>query len=343
MRSAAHNHRIPDIPAQPKLLDRIRIEIRRRQMAIRTEEIYVDWAERYIRFHRLRHPLELTERDVEAFLTYLAVHENVAKSTQNQAFNALVFLYKKVLKRPLGEIDAARAKKGPNLPIVLNPDEIERLFRQLDGVPRIVATLLYGSGLRLLEALRLRPQDLDFTRHQITVRAGKGDKQRFTMLPQHLVPSLRQHIDGVKRQHDADLRLGHGEVYLPHALERKYPNAAKEWGWQYIFPSAKVSVDPRSGHRRRHHLSESTIQKNVKRAVRASGVNGRAGCHTLRHSFATQVLRNGYDIRTLQALLGHASVKTTQIYTHVLECNGLAVRSPFDTLAIPSESHESRS
>jgi integron integrase len=301
-------------------------------MSIRTEDAYVHWTKRYVLFHGRRHPLDLGESEVEAFLTDLAVNRKVSRSTQNQAFNALRFLYGNVLRRPLAEIDAARARKRPNLPTVLSPDEVERLFRQLDGVPKVVASLLYGSGLRLLEALRLRVQDLDFHHCQLRIRVAKGEKQRFTMLPRRLEPTLRRHLAEVKSQHDADLRLGNGDVYLPHALERKYPNAGREWCWQYVFPSGQLSTDPRSGKRRRHHLSESAIQKAVKRAVRASGINGRAGCHTFRHSFATHLLQNGYDIRTVQELLGHSSVKTTMIYTHVLKHGGLAVRSPFDSL-----------
>ncbi|HVS64394.1 MAG TPA: integron integrase [Thermoanaerobaculia bacterium] len=276
--------------------------------------------------------MALDEADVEALLTDLAVNRKVSRSTQNHAFNALRFLYGNVLRRPLSEIDAARARKRPSLPTVLGPEEVERLFRQLDGVTKMVASILYGSGLRLLEALRLRVQDLDFHHRQLRVRAAKGEKQRFTILPQRLEPVLRRHLREVKRQHETDLRLGNGEVYLPHALERKYPNAGKEWCWQYVFPSGQLSTDPRSRRRRRHHLNESTIQKAVKRAVRASGIEGRAGCHTLRHSFATHLLQSGYDIRTVQELLGHSSVKTTMIYTHVLKLGGLAVRSPFDSL-----------
>jgi integron integrase len=320
------------------LLDRVRLEARRRHMSIRTEDAYTQWTKRYVLFHDRRHPMDLGESDVEEFLTDLAVNRNVSRSTQNQAFHALRFLYDQVLRRPLGEIEAGRAKRRPNLPTVLSPPEVGRLFGQLDGVPKLVASLLYGSGLRLLEALRLRVQDIDFAQRQLRVRAAKGDKQRLTMLSQHLEPELRRHLAEVKRRHDADLRLGQGEVYLPHAIERKYRNAGREWCWQYVFPSERISTDPRSGERRRHHLSESSIQKAVKRAVRASGISGRAGCHTLRHSFATHLLQNGYDIRTVQELLGHSSVKTTMIYTHVLQCGGLAVRSPFDMLPVADES-----
>jgi integron integrase len=323
--------------APARLLDRVRVEIRRRHMSLRSEEAYVGWIRRFVLFHGKRHPLDLGEQHVEAYLTHLAVDRGVSKSTQNQAFNALLFLYDRVLQRPLARIDAARAKTRPTLPTVLSTEEVFLLFRQLEGVPWLVASLLYGSGLRLLEALRLRVQDLDFHQQQVRVRAAKGDKQRITMLPRHVEPALRRHLAEVQRRHEADIRIGGGDVYLPNALERKYPNAPREWCWQYVFPSGSLSTDPRSGKRRRHHLAESTIQKAVKRAVRGTGIAARAGCHTLRHSFATHLLQNGYDIRTVQELLGHSSVKTTMIYTHVLQRGGLAVRSPFDMLPTPTD------
>jgi integron integrase len=317
--------------AQPKLLDRLRHAIRLRHYSIRTEEAYVNWARRFIVFHNKRHPDDMGPAEVGAFLTHLAVDGKVAASTQNQALNAIVFLYRDVLRRELGSVqEVVRAKRPPKLPVVLTVSEVKQVLEQLDGTTRLMAGLLYGSGLRLMECLRLRVKDVDFTYRQITVRDGKGAKDRVTMLPESLMAPLQAHLARVEALHQADLAAGRGDVYLPFALARKYPNASREWGWQYVFPAVKPSVDPRSGAFRRHHAAESVLQRAVKTAVRASGVNKPANCHTFRHSFATHLLANGSDIRTVQELLGHQDVSTTMIYTHVLNRGGQGVKSPLD-------------
>jgi integron integrase len=273
------------------------------------------------------------EQEVTSFLTYLAVNRHVSASTQNQALAALLFLYKEVLKQPLDWLDnIQRAKKPERLPLVFTRDEVRAVLAHLDGSKKIVTTLLYGAGLRLLEALRLRVKDIDFGYHQIIVRDGKGQQDRVTMLPASLEAPLKEHLTKVRTLHDLDLREGYGEVYLPDALARKYPNAGREWGWQYVFPAVKRSVDPRSDAVRRHHIPESVIQKSVKAAVRKAGIAKPGSCHTFRHSFATHLLENGYDIRTVQELLGHKDVSTTMIYTHVLNAGGRGVRSPIDSL-----------
>jgi len=314
-----------------KLLDQVRETIRLKHYSIRTEEAYVNWIKRYILFHNKRHPREMGRPEIEAFLTHLAVSENVAASTQNQALNALLFLYREVLQQDLDlPIHAVRAKRPKHLPTVLTREEVRRVLAQLSGTHRLMAQLLYGSGLRLMECVRLRVKDVDFAQHQIIVRDGKGMQDRVTMLPDSLVTPLQEHLQRVKRLHDEDLARGYGSVYLPFALERKYPNAHREWIWQYVFPSDRLSRDPRSGIVRRHHISESSLQKAVKQAGRLAGINKRVTCHTFRHSFATHLLESGYDIRTVQELLGHKDVKTTMIYTHVLQRGGLAVRSPLD-------------
>lgn len=311
------------------LLGEVRAALRTRHYSIRTERTYVHWIKRFIYFHELRHPLEMGEPEVAGFLTHLAVQGKVAASTQNQALNALVFLYKNVLKRPLGDITGAvRAKRPERLPVVLTQDEVRRLFRHLNGVPWLVACLLYGSGLRIMEAVRLRVKDIEFARCAIIVRDGKGAKDRVVTLPDEVVEPLQSHLAWARTVHEKDLSAGLGEVYLPHALARKYPKAAGEWGWQYVFPSRLTSSDPRSGTERRHHMNESAVQKAVKQAVRDAGIEKPATCHTLRHSFATHLLERGMDIRTVQEQLGHKDVRTTQIYTHVLERGGLAVKSP---------------
>ena len=269
--------------------------------------------------------------EIEAFLTHLAVKENVAASTQNQALAALLFLYREVLNKDLdGPIDAMRAKRPKRLPTVLTKEEVSKVIGFLSGTNQLMVKLLYGSGLRLMECVRLRVKDVDFAQRQIIVRDGKGMKDRVTMLPDVLIPPLQEHLRHVKRIHDDDLAKGYGSVYLPFALERKYPNANREWIWQYVFPAYKRSTDPRSGAIRRHHIHESGLQKAVKRAAKLAGINKRVTCHTFRHSFATHLLENGYDIRTVQELLGHKDVRTTMIYTHVLKRGGLAVRSPLD-------------
>lgn len=270
--------------------------------------------------------------EVRAFLSYLAQHEHVSASTQNQALNALVFLYKHVLQKELGAIDAVRARRPKRLPVVLTQNEVAAILTFLSGPKAIMATLLYGSGLRLMECLRLRVKDIDIQMRQITVRDGKGFKDRMTVLPDSVIPALRNHLGRMKALHQVFLKRGHGEVELPYALERKYPNAKHEWRWQYVFPAKNVSTDPRSGTRRRHHVHESTLQRAVKEAVRLAGINKHAGCHTFRHSFATHLLESGSDIRTVQELLGHKDVKTTMVYTHVMNRPGIHVKSPADSL-----------
>ena len=317
-------------------LEQVRNAIRVRHYSIRTEEAYLGWVKRFILFHGKRHPRDMGEAEVGAFLTHLAVQGRVAAATQNQALNALVFLYKAVLERPLADIDGVvRAKKPQRLPVVLTPEEVRSVLRHLSGAHWLVACLLYGSGLRLMEAVRLRVKDLDFDHRAILVRDGKGAKDRVVTLPDSLITPLRQHLEHVRLLHDKDLADGLGAVYLPFALERKYPRAPREWHWQYVFPSASRSVDPRSGIERRHHLDESSIQKAVRGAVRKAGVQKPASCHTLRHSFATHLLERGMDIRTVQEQLGHRDVRTTQIYTHVLQRGASAVISPLNALLGP--------
>lgn len=316
---------------QPKLLDRVRIAIRLKNYSIRTEEAYVAWVERYIRFHKLRHPLEMGASEIEAFLAYLAVEGNVAASTQNQALCALLFLYKHVLDQELpAKINVLWAKKPERLPTVLTRQEVWQIIDKLSGVHHLMATLLYGTGMRLMECIRLRVKDVDFGQNLILIRDAKGDKDRITMLPESTHEPLQKQLAWAKTLHDHDLAQGYGMVYLPDALERKYPNANKEWGWQYVFPADKYSVDPRSDVKRRHHYHENSLQKSVKQATLQTGITKHVTCHTFRHSFATHLLEDGYDIRTVQELLGHSDVSTTQIYTHVLNRGGLAVRSPAD-------------
>lgn len=316
---------------KPKLLDLVRDTIRRKHYSIRTEQSYVDWVRRFILFHNKRHPSDMREPEVNAFLTHLARDAGVSASTQNQALSALLFLYKEVLKEKIGWLgDVERAKKPTRLPVVLTPDEVRRLFRHLSGMPRLMAGLLYGSGLRLMECIRLRVKDVDFGYARITVRDPKGGRERLTMLPVNLANGLERHLRKIKVQHDQDLADGFGSVHLPYALARKYPKAEYEWGWQYVFPSSRISVDPRSGKKHRHHTAEGLLQSAVKNAVRAAAINKPASCHTLRHSFATHLLERGYDIRTVQELLGHKDVSTTMIYTHVLNRPGLGGKSPLD-------------
>ena len=314
-----------------KLLERVRDVIRLKHYSWRTERTYCDWIERFIRFHRMRHPSEMGAAEVGEFLTHLARDGHVAASTQNQALSALLFLYKQVLKEEIGWLeDVERAKKSTRLPVVLTHDEVHKVFAHLHGTPRLMAGLLYGSGLRLMECVRLRVKDVDFSYARITVRDGKGGKDRVTMLPVNLASALERHLAKAKMQHEEDLAEGFGEVYLPDALERKYRGAARSWVWQFVFPSSRIAPDPRSGVLRRHHVDENVLQVAVKRAVGESGINKPASCHTLRHSFATHLLENGYDIRTVQELLGHKDVSTTMIYTHVLSQPGIGVTSPLD-------------
>lgn len=322
---------------QPKLLDEVRNVLRLHHYSIHTERSYVDWIVRFVRFHDMhsREDLFPPEPKIEAFLTDLAVRGNVAPSTQNQAMNALVFLYKRVLKHALpGSIDAVRAPKKVTVPVVMTREEVAAVLSLMDGTAQLVAKLLYGSGLRIMEAVRLRVQDIDYQMKQLTVRAGKGDKDRFTTFPASLAPLLQNHLAGVKTLHQQDLAQRHGDVYLPYALARKYPSAAKEWGWQYVFPARTLSVDPRSGLTRRHHLDPSIVNKAIKAAVRRAGLTKHISAHTFRHSFATHLLQRGIDIRTIQQLLGHHDVATTMIYTHVLQQGGQGVPSPLDDLSV---------
>jgi integron integrase len=318
---------------KPRLLDQMREQIRLKHYSIRTERVYCEWVKRYVRFHNYRHPVEMGAPEVEAFLSDLAVRRDVAASTQNQALAAILFLYKEVLKQDLpwlGEV--VRAKRPVRLPTVLSIEEVQRILSCMDGEVGLVAKLLYGTGMRLMEGVRLRVKDIDFSRNEIVIRDGKGAKDRVTVLPMRLVEPLKQQIARARAAHQQELGEGRGDVYLPNALARKYPKAPWEWGWQYVFPAAKLSVDPRSGAVRRHHLDEKRLQRAFKRAVHDAAIAKPATPHTLRHSFATHLLESGQDIRTVQELLGHSDVKTTMIYTHVLNRGGLAVLSPLDRM-----------
>ena len=308
--------------------------IRARHYSRRTEKAYLGWIRRFISFNGGRDPHELGARDVAQFLSMLAVRGNVAASTQNQAFSGLLFLYREVIGIELTGLDETiRAKRPQRIPQVLTPAEVQSILRHLDGAPLLMASLMYGAGLRVLECARLRVKDVDFSRNEIAVRDGKGRKDRVSVLPGRLADPLQAQLARARRQHEADLSGGAGSVDLPDALARKYPRAAWEWPWQWIFPAARAYVDRRSGERRRHHLHESVVQKAFRDAVRAAGIAKAASCHTLRHSFATHLLENGYDIRTIQELLGHSDVATTMIYTHVLNRGGRGVRSPFDLMS----------
>lgn len=317
----------------PKLLDQVRNRLRVKHYSIRTEQVYVDWIRRFIRFHDKRHPREMGAHEIETYLSHLAVQGRVSPSTQNQAKSALLFLYREVLELPLPWLDKVTQAKAPTrLPVVLTVSEVQAVLERLSGTHWLIASLLYGAGLRLMEAVRLRVKDIEFTQREIIVREGKGAKDRVTMLPESAIEPLKRHLAKVKALHARDLTTGFGEVYLPFALAKKYPNAAREWGWQYVFPSAKLSVDPRSGVTRRHHVDEKGIQRAMKQAVRDAKIIKPATPHTLRHSFATHLLLGGYDIRTVQELLGHSDVSTTMIYTHVLNRGGKGVVSPMDRL-----------
>ncbi len=321
----------PNDATSPRLLDRLRGAIRRLHYSRRTEEAYIHWTKRFIYFHGKRHPSELGEADVTAFLNHLATDRNVAAATQNQALSALLFLYKEALGTDLPWLDGlVRAKRPERMPVVLTVEEVQKLLSCLEGTQWLMVSLLYGTGIRLMECLRLRIKDVDFGYRQILVRDGKGEKDRITMLPERLIEPLRNQMERVRRIHDADLREGFGEVHLPYALARKYPRAGFEWIWQYVFPSKNRSADPEDGVIRRHHLDESVLQRAVKNASRITGIPKPVHCHTFRHSFATHLLQNGYDIRTVQELLGHADVSTTMIYTHVLNRGGRGVQSPLD-------------
>jgi integron integrase len=319
------------MPEEPKLLDRVSIEIRARHYSLRTEETYIGWIRRFILFHNKRHPSSMGADEVNAFLSNLAVNGHVSATTQGQALSAILFLYRYVLHDPLPWIDdIVRADRPQRIPVVLTPAEVRIIIEQIDGVSRIVAQLLYGSGLRLLEALRLRVKDVDFARGEVAVRDPKGGRDRMTTLPRVIEVALRAHLEKVRRTHDADLALGFGSVVLPAAIGRKFPNADRAWVWQWIFPATTRYVDEESATERRHHLHESAVQRAVHAAVVRSGVHKRATCHTFRHSFATHLLERGQDIRTVQELLGHRDVTTTMIYTHVLRLGAKGVRSPLD-------------
>lgn len=328
---------LKNIPKHKKLLDEVRDVMRLRHYSIHTERTYCDWIKRYIRYHDMTSRQDLIDGEarIESFLTHLAVDKDVAPSTQNQAMNALVFLYKHVLKQSLDqEINAVRANRKITIPVVMTREEVAQIIALMEGVPQLVVKLLYGSGLRIMEAARLRVQDIDYNFKQITVRSGKGAKDRITTFPISVIPLLQNHLAKVRVIHNRDLEQGYGEVYLPNALARKYPNAAKEWNWQYVFPARNISVDPRGGKVRRHHVDPSVINKAIKAAVHKAGLTKRISAHTFRHSFATHLLQRGTDIRTIQALLGHKDVATTMIYTHVLQLGGQGVLSPLDDLDI---------
>jgi len=317
--------------AKSALLGQMRTEIRRQNYSYRTEQAYTKWVVRFVKFHNLRHPKKMGEQEVEEYLNYLADERNVAASTQNQALCAILFLYKHVFDQPLEEmIDFKRADTPKKLPVVLTAEEAQQVLAMMDGMAKLIAQLLYGSGLRISECLRLRVLDLDFSYNQIQVRSGKGKKDRITIMPQSCKNKLKQQVERVKELHRKDAAQGFAETLLPKALSKKYPNAASELKWQYLFPSPKRAKDPRSGLVHRHHISDSTIQRKVKKAVQAADISKHATCHTLRHSFATHLLEDGYDIRTVQELLGHKNVNTTMIYTHVIKNKGSVVKSPID-------------
>jgi integron integrase len=320
-------------PKTPRLLDEVRDTLRRRHYSYRTEQSYTHWIKRFIFFSDKRHPRDMGAPEVTAFLTHLARDRDVAAATQNQALAALLFLYKEILGQALPWLDQIeRAKRPARLPTVLSVAETERLLAQMQGTKWLMASLLYGAGLRLRECLKLRVKDIDFDYRQILVRDGKGGKDRVTILPQSIVEPLQSHLTRVRAIHERDIASGHGDVELPDAIARKYPRAPYEWGWKFIFPSHKLSIDPRTGVIRRHHVFENYLIRGVKEATRAARITKHVSCHTLRHSFATHLLEGGQDIRTVQELLGHSSVETTMIYTHVLNKGGRGVNSPLDRI-----------
>jgi integron integrase len=315
----------------PKLLDQVRSVVRVRHFSLSTERAYVGWVRRFILFHHKRHPKDMGEDEIRQFISHLAVDARISASTQTVALSALLFLYREVLKQELPYVkNIERAKPAKYLPVVFTRNEVQLVLARLDGMHHLIACLLYGSGLRLMEALRLRVKDIDFERHELTIRQGKGANDRVTMLPAATVAPLRAQLRKVRVLHQADLKIGFGRVELPFALERKYPGAATEWGWQYVFPPRRRSRDPRSGLERRHHILADQVQRTVKEAIHLAQINRNGSCHTFRHSFATHLLEDGYDIRTVQELLGHKDVRTTMIYTHVLNRGGRGVRSPLD-------------
>ena len=316
----------------PKLLDQVRAVLRVKHFSLSTERAYVNWIKRFILFHQKRHPREMGELEIRQFVSYLAVEKKISASTQTVALSALLFLYRYVLKQELPFIrDIERAKPSKRLPVVFTRGEVQAVLAQLTGPTNLIACLLYGGGLRLMEALRLRVKDVDLVTRVITIREGKGMKDRVTMLPKAVIPELTRQLQRTKALHDSDLREGFGRVELPFALEQKYPQAASQWAWQYIFPAPRRSRDPRSGIQRRHHVYPDSVQDAIRTALRLAQIAKRGSCHTLRHSFATHLLEDGYDIRTVQELLGHKNVRTTMIYTHVLNRGGRGVRSPLDS------------
>jgi integron integrase len=329
---------VPLTPTQPtrqkpKLLDLLREALRSRHYSRRTEATYCNWVKRFIFFHHVRHPAEMAEAEINAFLTHLAVKERVSASTQNQALSALLFLYRRVLGREIGDLgEVIRARKPKRVPVVMTREEVKAVLNQLTGDKRLMASLMYGTGLRLMECLRLRVQDVDFSRNEITIRDGKGAKDRITMLPESLRKPLQEHLREVRTIHEKDLAGGWGRVPMPNALDRKYPNAPADWRWHWVFPQENRWKNPQTGEQGRHHVDESLVQKAVRNAVVKAGLTKRASSHTFRHSFATHLLEGGYDIRTVQELLGHNDVKTTMIYTHVLNRGPSGVRSPIDGL-----------
>jgi integron integrase len=330
---AAHLGRRPEPERRLRLLERVRANLKTRHYSPRTEEAYCDWVRRFVLFHQRRHPSTMGEREIAAFLNDLATVKNVSASTQNQALHALLFLYRHVLRRRVGLVaDLTPAKRGRRLPTVLSFSEVRSILARMRGVPRLCASLMYGSGLRVSECARLRVKDIDFDRAEIVVRCGKGDRDRRVPLPRMAVPALRIHLGRTQRRFEQDLRAGVCGAALPNAIARKLPNAERDWRWQYVFPASRVYIEKESGKRRRHHLHETAIQRAFTVAVRSSGVSKRATCHSLRHSFATHLLESGADIRTIQELLGHTSLQTTMIYTHVLNRGGLGVQSPADKL-----------
>lgn len=324
---------MPTTDNKPKLLTQLSQAMRSRHYSRKTESTYIHWIKRFIFFHHVRHPKDMAEPEINAYLTHLAVKEHVSSSTQNQALCAIIFLYKYVLNRKIGDIgEVIRAKQSRYIPVVMTKDEVKAVVGNLTGDKKLMISLMYGTGLRLMECLRLRVQDIDFGRNEITVRDGKGAKDRITMLPESLKEPLRQHLVKTKSVHESDIKDGWGYVLMPYALDRKYPNAPRDWRWQWVFPQEKRWKNTKTGEQGRHHVHETLLQKAVKEAVMKSGIAKRIGCHTFRHSFATHLLENGYDIRTIQELLGHKDISTTMIYTHVLSKGGHGVRSPFDSL-----------